>query len=88
MELLSFDEFDLFDDESDDDESGSRSPGTSAFLSCPEKSVGRVSSVGSDVFVPTGIKSIGEIVLLVMFVPRAVKSKVGRLIGSFWSPKS
>ena len=41
------------------------------------KSVGGVSGVGSGVFVPTGIESIGEAVLMVLFVTRGVKSKGG-----------
>ena len=67
----------FFDDESDNDGSGSRSPGTCTFSFCSGKSVGRVSGLGSGVFVPTGIESIGDVVLLVLFVPRGVKSKSG-----------
>ena len=40
-------------------------------------SFGRVSGVGSGVFVPTGINSVGDVVPLVVFVPIGVKSKVG-----------
>ena len=37
--------------------------------------LGSVSGVGSDVFVPTGIESITDVVPLVVFVPRGVKYK-------------
>ena len=82
--MLSFDKLDLFDDESDSDGSGSGSPGTCAFPFCSGKyvgsvgkSVGGVSGVGSGVFVPTGIESIDDVVMLVVFVPRGVESKGG-----------
>ena len=52
------------------------------------KSVGGVSGVGSGIFVPTGIKSIGDVDLLFVFVPKGVDSKGGRLIELFWRPKS
>ena len=39
------------------------------------KYVGCVSDVGSGGFVPTGIKSVGDVVPLVMFIPRGVKSR-------------
>ena len=87
LEFLSFDELDLFDNEDDDDGSGSRSPGTCCFPFFSDEYVGRVSGVGSGDFVPTGINSIGDVVLLVVFVPRGVEYKVGRPIGSFWRPK-
>ena len=87
MELLSFYELYLFDDESDYDESGSGSPGTYAFPFCSVNSVGSVGDsvggvrgIGSGVFVPTVIYSIGDFVSLVVFVPRGVKSKGGQLI--------
>ena len=44
------------DDESDDDGSGSVSPGMCDFPVCSVNSVGRVSGIGSGVFVMTGIK--------------------------------
>ena len=46
-------------------------------------SVGSVSGVGSGVFGPTGIESIGDVVPLVVFTPIGVNSKVGRLIEIF-----
>ena len=64
LELLSFEELDLFNDESDDDGSGSRSPGTWYFPFCSGNSIGCFSGVGSGVFVPTEIESIGDVVLL------------------------
>ena len=75
--MLSFNELNLFDDQSDDDDSGSGSPGTCAFPFCSGKSVGSVSGVSSGVFVPTGIYSIGDVVLLFVFVPRGVEYKGG-----------
>ena len=53
-----------------------------------DDSDGRVCGVGSSIFVPTGIKSIGDIVLLVVSVPIEVGSKVGRLVELFWRRKS
>ena len=50
LELISFDELYLFDDESDNYEYGSGSPGTCDFPFCSGNSVGRVSGVGSGVF--------------------------------------
>ena len=91
---MSFDELDLFDDESGDDGSGYGSSGTYAFPFCSRKSVGSVvksvggvSGVGSDIFAPTGIKSIGDVVPLFVFIPQGVKSKGGRLIELFLRPK-
>ena len=57
-------------------------------VGCVDESVGTVCGVGSGVFVRTGIKSIGDVVPLVAFVPRAVESKGGRLIELFWRPNS
>ena len=47
-----------------------------------------IDSIGYDemvicVFVPTGIKSIGDVVPLVLFKPIRIESKVGRLIEIF-----
>ena len=74
----------FFNDESDDDGSGSGSPGTCAFRFCSVKSVGSVgksvdvvSGVGSVVFVPTEIESISYFVLLLVSIPRGVDSKGG-----------
>ena len=86
--LLSFDKLDLFNDESDDDGSGSGSPGTCVFPFCSGKYVGGVSGVGSIIFVPTGIESIGDVVPLVVLVLRGVESKGGGLIELFWRLKS
>ena len=86
LELPSFNELDLFDDDSDNDGSGSGSPGMCAFFSW--NSVGRVSGVCYGIFVPTGIESIGDIVLLVVLVPKGVNFKVGGLVGSYRRPKS
>ena len=43
----------------------------------PGNYVGLVCGVGSGVFVPTRIESIGDVFPLVVFVPRRVESKVG-----------
>ena len=71
------------------------SPGMCAFPFCYGKSVdgfGKsvdgISDVGSGVFVPTGINSIGDVVPLLVFVPRGVDFKGGQLIELFWHPKS
>ena len=80
---MSFDELDFFD-ESENDESGSGSPGMFAFPFSSEKSVGSavesvgsVSGIGFGDFVTIGIKSHGDVVPLVVFVPRGVDSKGG-----------
>ena len=48
-----------------------------------ENSVGRVRGVGSGVFVPIGIESIGGVVLSVVFVPIGVEFKGGQFIEIF-----
>ena len=58
------------------------------FSFCSGKPVGSVIGVGSGYFVPTGIESIGDVVLLCVFVPRVVEFKGGWLIEIFWRPKS
>ena len=89
LQFLSCDESDSIDDESDEDGSYSGYTGTCAFSCCFEESaghvddtvgsvgdsVGRVRGVGYGVFVLVGIKSIGDVVPLVLFVPIAVESK-------------
>ena len=82
--MLSFNELDLFYDESDDDGSDSGSPGTCPFpffsgkyVGSVSSAVGSVSCVGYEVFVLTGIESIGYIVPLVMSLPKGVNSKGG-----------
>ena len=75
---MSLDELYLFE-ESDNDGSGLGSPG---------KYVGSAGDVGFGDFPPTGSKSLGNVVLLFVFVPRGVSSKGGQLIASFWRPKS
>ena len=91
----------MFDDESDDNGSDSGSAGTCAFPFCfdesfgfvgdyvgrVEESIGCVSGVGSDTFVPKGIKSIVGAVPLVVFVPKGIYSKGGQLIEIFWPTK-
>ena len=93
--MLSTDKLYLLNDEYDDYGIDSRSAGRCNFyfrfdasVGSVGKYVGRVSGVGSDVFVPTGIESISDVVPLVMFVPRGVESKGDQLIESFWRPKS
>ena len=75
--------FFFFGDESDNDGSGSGSSGMCDFPFCSDNSFGRVSGVGSGIFVPTGSESIGDIVPLVVFVPIVVESKDGQLIEIF-----
>ena len=77
----------MVNDESDDDGSVCESPGKCSFPCFYDESVGSVGEsvgcvlgVGSVVSVPTVIESIGEVVLLVVFVPIGVKSKGGLLI--------
>ena len=84
---MSFGKLYSFKDESDNEGSGSWSPGTCAFpffsgksIGSVVKSVGRVHDIGSGIFVSIGIKSISDVVLLVVFVPIGVKSKHGQLI--------
>ena len=79
---MSFEEFYIFNDESDNDGSGSGSPGTCAFPFCfgksvdsVGKSIGRVHGVGFRVFVPTGFKLIGDVVTLFVFLLRGVEYK-------------
>ena len=48
LELLSFEKLYFFDDEYDDDGSGSGSPGTCAFTFCSDYSIVCVSGVGSN----------------------------------------
>ena len=80
----------MFDDKSDNVGSGSGSPGTCTFQFCSGKSVssggksvGGVSGVGSGVFIPTGIESIGDVFPLFVFLPRGVESKGGRFTEFF-----
>ena len=84
-----------FDDEYDNDGSGSGSPGTCNFPFCSDESVGSVgksaggvSGVGSGVFVLNGIEWIGDVVTLFVFIPRGVESKGSRLLKLSWRPKS
>ena len=78
----------MLDDESDNDGSDSRSAGTCAFpfhfkesvrsvdnsIGCDDNSVGCVRSVGSGFFVLIEMKSIGDVVKLVVFLPIGAKS--------------
>ena len=49
-----------------------------------DNSIGRVSGLGSGVFIPTGVESKCDIFVFVMFVPIRVESKGGRLVETFW----
>ena len=80
--MLPFDKSDSIDDESDNDGSDSGSDGTCTFSFRFNKSVGRVDGsigrvrgVGSGVFVLIGVKSVGDVVPLVVFVPIGFESK-------------
>ena len=88
--MVSFDKLDSFDDESDNNMSDSGYAGTCAFpfrfdeyVGTVGESIGRVSGVGSGIFFLTGIDSISDIFLLVVFVPKGFKSKCGRLVEIF-----
>ena len=78
--LLSSDESDFFNDESDDDGSESGSAGTCAFPFCSDDSVGHFSGMGTNIFVPTGIESNCDVGTFVLSVLIGVESKGGRLI--------
>ena len=100
--MLSFDESDFLDDDSDNAGSESGSAGTCAFpfdfdesvgfvgdsVGHVDDSVGCVCGVGSGVFFSSGIESIGDVVLLVVFVPKGVESKGSRLMEIFGRQKS
>ena len=84
----------MSDDDSEDNGSVSGSPVTCNFpffsgksVGGFSKSVGRVCGVGSGVFVPTGIESIGDVFQLVVFVPKLFESNGGRLIKIFCRSK-
>ena len=49
-------------------------------VGCVDNSICRVCGIGYGVFVLILIESIGDVVMLVMFVPIGVESKGGRLI--------
>ena len=92
--MISFNKLDLFDDESDDDGSGSGSPGKCDFPFCSDESdgsvgesIGRVRGVGSGILVLTGMKSIGDVVLLFVFLPIGFQFKDVRLIEIFFCSK-
>ena len=84
LQFLLFDQSDFLEDESNNEGSDSGSAGTYDFLFSfydffgrVGESVGCVSGVGSDVFSPTRIKSIGDVLLEVVFLPKGVNSKGG-----------
>ena len=52
-----------------------------------DNSIGHVYGVGSGVYFLTGIDPIGYAILLVVFVPIGVESKVVQLIKIFWRSK-
>ena len=81
---MSLDRFDFFD-ESDNDGYRSGSPGK--YVVSAGESVGILIGVGFGDFIPNVIESLGDVFLLVVFVPRGVESKGGQLIESFWRPK-
>ena len=75
--MLSFDVLDFYDDESDNDEAGYDSIGTCDFPCCSGIFVGCVSGIGYGFFALNGIESIGDVVLLVVSVPKGVNSRGG-----------
>ena len=86
--LLSSDESDLLDDESDNDGSDSGSAGTCTFPFRFDESVGRVCGVGSGIFFPIEVDSKCDVFTFVMFVPIGVESKGGQIIEMFWRSNS
>ena len=66
--LLLSEKLDSLDDESENNRSDSRSYGTRSFPFCSEDSVGRVSGLGSRVFVPTGVDSKCDVFAFFVFV--------------------
>ena len=84
----------MHNDESEDDGSDSGSAGTRSLtfffeesvgcidnsVGCVDDSIGCVRGVGSGVFVPVVIESIGDIVPLVVFIQIGVESKGDQLI--------
>ena len=94
LEFVSFDILNFFDDDYDNDGSGSRFPGTCDFPFCSDEYVGstgesiaHVRGVGSRFFPPTVNESIGDVVPLVVFVPIGVEYKGGQLIEIFFRSK-
>ena len=76
---MSFGELDFFENESENDGSGSGSPGTFAlpfssgkYVGSAGEYVGSVSGIGSGDFVQIVIESFGDVVMLVMFIPIGV----------------
>ena len=49
---------------------------------------GRLSGLGSGVFVPIGVESKCGIVTFVVFIPIGVESKGSRLVETFWRSNS
>ena len=79
---------DSLDDESEDGGSDFGSAGTCAFPFHFDNSIGHVRGVGSGGFVPKGIESICDIVMLVVIITIGVESKGGQFVEIFWLPKS
>ena len=78
--LLSLDESDLLDDESDDDWSDYRSSFMCAFYSRFDESFVSVSGVGSGFFVLIGVLSDCDVVVFMVFLRIGVEYKGGQLI--------
>ena len=53
-----------------------------------DNSIGRVSGLGSGVFIQTGVESKCDIFVFFVFVPMGVESKGGQLIEMFWRSNS
>ena len=81
--VLALSRFFFFDNEPENDGSGSGSYGTCTRQFWSGISIGRVSSFGSGVFFLIGIKSIDDVVPLFVFKTLGVESKVGWLIEIF-----
>ena len=86
MYLLSSDESELLNNESDKLGSDSVSFGMYSFCAfslCFDNYVGSVGVLGSDVFIPTGFEYKGDIFVSKVSVRTGVKSKVGQLFEMF-----
>ena len=91
MYLMLLDESYYLDDKSNNDGSNSGSSGTYSFCAFYLRFdiyFVSISSLGSGVFIPAGVKSKCDSFAFVVFVPIGVKSKVGRPIEIFWRSNS
>ena len=86
--MVSFDESDLFDYESENDGSESRSSCMCYFILRLDNTVGHVSGLGYGVIVPTVVESKCDNFAFFVFVSIVADSKGGQLIKMFWRSSS